>query len=151
MNANYKYETKVKPIIYIEYIKKKKGGIIFLGNVGKMFVSDIPLSLAKILQKVSNWHYEVNFIIKIIQIFSHNHTYDFYQEYLRIFECQINRYERTKYMNVNKKYETRVMPKSYIEYLKKEKRGIFFYCNVGKCLFLTPPVPGKNIAESIRS
>ena len=53
MKVNYKYETKVKPVIYIEYLKKKRGEIIFLGNVGKMFVSDIPLSLARILQKVS--------------------------------------------------------------------------------------------------
>ena len=56
-------------------------------------------------------------MLRIIEIFSYNHTYDFYQEYLRIFECQINRYERTKeYMNANYKYETRVQPNGYIEY-----------------------------------
>ena len=56
-------------------------------------------------------------------MFSYNYTYDFYQEYLRIFECQINRYEKTKeYMNVNHKYETRVKPKIYIKYLKEKKR-----------------------------
>ena len=54
-------------------------------------------------------------------MFSYNYTYDFYQEYLRIFECQINKYERNKYMNANQKYETRVKPKSYIGY--SEKKG----------------------------
>ena len=56
-------------------------------------------------------------------MFSYNYTYDFYQEYLKIFDGQINRYYKTKeYMNVNHKYETRVKPKIYIEYLKKEKK-----------------------------
>ena len=56
-------------------------------------------------------------------------------------------------MNANQKYETRVKPKSYIEYLKKKKKGELFsiVMSLGKCLFLIPPVPGKNIAESIRS
>ena len=41
-------------------------------------------------------------------MFSYKYTYDFYQEYLRIFECQINRYEKTKeYMNANHKYDKR--------------------------------------------
>ena len=57
-------------------------------------------------------------------MFSYNYTYDFYQEYLRIFKCQINRYVKTEeYMNVNHKYETRVKQKIYIEYLKEKKRG----------------------------
>ena len=45
MNANQKYVTRVKPKSYIGYSKKKgkkKGGIIFFCNVGKMFVSDTP-------------------------------------------------------------------------------------------------------------
>ena len=56
-------------------------------------------------------------------MFTHNHTYEFYQKYFRIFECQINRHERTQeYMNENHKYETKVKPISYIGYLKKIKR-----------------------------
>ena len=62
-------------------------------------------------------------MFKIIKIFSFNYTYDFYQEYLRKFECQINRYYKTKeYMNVNHKYETRVKPIIYFEYLKKKEK-----------------------------
>ena len=50
-------------------------------------------------------------MFRIIKIFLYNHTHDFYQEYLKIFECQINRHERTKeYMNANHKFETRVKP-----------------------------------------
>ena len=44
-------------------------------------------------------------------MFAHNHTNDFYQEakYLKIFEYQVNRYERTKeYLNANHKFDARV-------------------------------------------
>ena len=74
-----------------------------------------------------------------------------------IFQCRIIRYERTKeYMNANHKYETIVKPKSYIEFKKKKKKDkkggkIIFFCNVGKMFVSDTPVPGKNIAESIRS
>ena len=47
----------------------------------------------------------------------------FYQEvkYLRIFQCQINRYERTKgYMNANHKFDTRVV----LTFLGNEKELI---------------------------
>ena len=58
-------------------------------------------------------------------MFSYNYAYDFYQEYLKVFDGQINRYEKTKeYMNVNHKYETRVKPKIYIEYLKKKRKQL---------------------------
>ena len=45
MNENQKYETKVKPISYIGYLKrnknKRKGEkIIFYCNLRKIFVSD---------------------------------------------------------------------------------------------------------------
>ena len=54
----------------------------------------------------------------------YNHTHKFFQEYLRIFECQIYRYERTKeYMNANHKYETRVKTNAYIEYEIRKKKG----------------------------
>ena len=54
-------------------------------------------------------------MLRIIEVFSYNHRYDFYQEYLRIFMCQINRYERTKeHMNANHKYDTRVKTKRNI-------------------------------------
>ena len=56
MNANHKYETRVKPKIYTELKKKKKkkiGKSIFCCNVRKKFVSDISLFPAKLLQRVS--------------------------------------------------------------------------------------------------
>ena len=75
-------------------------------------------------------------MFRIIKIFSYNHKYNFYQEYLRIFVCEINRYERTKeHMNANHKYDTRVKTKIKIEYLKKKKNSFVIK---GKCSFLIP-------------
>ena len=78
-------------------------------------------------------------------MFTHNHTYEFYQKYFRIFECQINRYERTQeYMNENHKYEIKVKPISCIGCLKKkikinEKGKIIFFCNLGKMFVSDTP------------
>ena len=63
-------------------------------------------------------------MFRVIKKFSYNHTNNFFKEYLRIFECQVNRYERTKEcMNANHKYETKVKPKNYVEYFEKIKKG----------------------------
>ena len=64
-----------------------------------------------IAESIRRQHFIVNLIHRFLQIFAHNQTYDFYQEVksLRIFEHQINKYERTKeYINASHKFETRV-------------------------------------------
>ena len=58
-------------------------------------------------------------MFRIVKIFSYNYKYDFYQEYIRTFECQINRYEKTlENMYANQKNDTRLKTKINIEYLK---------------------------------
>ena len=63
-------------------------------------------------------------MFRIVKIFSYNHRYDFFQEYLRTFECQINRYEKTKEnMYANHKNDTKLKTKINFEYLKRKRKN----------------------------
>ena len=84
--------------IKINWIKKRKDKKGFFLLIYGKCVSDTSCPCQKYCRKYQKLAFYSNHTLRFVQIFEHNHTNDFYQEvkYLKIFEYQINRYERTK-------------------------------------------------------